>query len=482
MNYSENRRFWRGMALPLLAFLPVCISWAQGTVHATATIEHTWKKGEYFTSGVEAGTYNEQVGKQTAVIQLEPAKDPTFPGQMVASGTVEDAATRKILSWCFDSTRDGLRIVGSVLNTVTDSASDSFSGLIAGVVGPGALVPPRMGVFIGFPTIQGQESYTGLTGCGPPPHPGSAPITVPGVGVPSFYAYPVDSSNRVFKGTTTVTESHPETRDTSYIVDEDTVTAQITIYVDGLCSASEDVSIVVEEDPGTSAGSSGEMWWFNGEKPTNYNTTLRAAAVPPSTCPHQWYFETGGDKAQIVGPATGWRIQIASKAPSVAPGDVRLRVMRNGVLYPITLRVTVRAPSQLREGRIKNNPDSTWGYLTRISYVVLDQFYHPLTKDLPVSENWLTGPIADYQGTNWRQGPPNGVVAPNAKFLDKIGGELSNKIPKPVWAPYPGANIPVQHWGQQFRAGSVTPGSGRPVQTHTLQKYTDRAAHEAIIR
>jgi hypothetical protein len=83
MSRSRNRSFWRRVAVPVLTLLTASTSRGQVTVHATARIEHTWKKGEYTTSGVEAGEYSEQTGERTGVIQLEPAKAPAFPSQMV---------------------------------------------------------------------------------------------------------------------------------------------------------------------------------------------------------------------------------------------------------------------------------------------------------------------------------------------------------------------------------------------------------------
>jgi hypothetical protein len=66
-----------------------------------------------------------------------------------------------------------------------------------------------------------------------------------------------------------------------------------------------------------------------------------------------------------------------------------------------------------------------------------------------------------------------------AKFFDFIEGETSDRSPTPVYNTQ--QNRPaVYHWGQEWRIGTCTIGSGPRVQTDTLQKYTDHAAHIGI--
>jgi len=96
-----------------------------------------------------------------------------------------------------------------------------------------------------------------------------------------------------------------------------------------------------------------------------------------------------------------------------------------------------------------------------------------------VNEDWTTGAVNDYAGTNWRQSIATGQSYPSSAFADTIGGENLGLPPTPV-PTCDGNNTAVQHWGQEFRVGSVASGFGRRIQTDTLQKYIGHAAHVEI--
>lgn len=44
-----------------------------------------------------------------------------------------------------------------------------------------------------------------------------------------------------------------------------------------------------------------------------------------------------------------------------------------------------------------------------------------------------------------------------------------------------GNNTPVDHWGQEWRIGTIATGVGRRVQTDTLHSYIGYAAHLNIV-
>ena len=99
-----------------------------------------------------------------------------------------------------------------------------------------------------------------------------------------------------------------------------------------------------------------------------------------------------------------------------------------------------------------------------------------------VNENWTTSVVSDYTNENWRQGTVGCVTtigsAP-ASFGDSIAGETAGHYPTPVYNQQQNGPA-VYHWGQEWRVGTCTNGSGPRVQTDTLQKYTDHAAHAGI--
>jgi hypothetical protein len=114
--------------------------------------------------------------------------------------------------------------------------------------------------------------------------------------------------------------------------------------------------------------------------------------------------------------------------------------------------------------------------------VVLDNLLTPLPASVSVNENWTTAVVPDYSGTNWRQPAPNStgcVAITNAELIDGIFGEVSSRIPTPVYNVNQNGSA-VQHWGQEWRIGTCTAGAGPRVETNTLQKYTDQAAYTGV--
>ena len=81
---------------------------------------------------------------------------------------------------------------------------------------------------------------------------------------------------------------------------------------------------------------------------------------------------------------------------------------------------------------------------------------------------------------NWTITADKAFPIPNPILADIIQGEnVLNHTPTPQ-SPQ-GGNTKVVHWAQAIYIGSETVGAGRKVQTNTLQKYLDHAAHEGIV-
>jgi hypothetical protein len=117
-----------------------------------------------------------------------------------------------------------------------------------------------------------------------------------------------------------------------------------------------------------------------------------------------------------------------------------------------------------------------------LNYTIKDQMNTVLPTSIPLNENWTTGVVNDYAGTNWRRGAAGSLTTPAnnpSAFADFIEGENISLPPTPPTA-CPSAGQAVDHWGQEWRVGTLTIGSGARVQTDTIQKYTNHAEHQHI--
>jgi hypothetical protein len=149
-----------------------------------------------------------------------------------------------------------------------------------------------------------------------------------------------------------------------------------------------------------------------------------------------------------------------------------------------TINLTTRRPYQLVAGAISDTCSATYGYEDFLSYTIEDQLSTPLPSSVPINENWTTGIINDYSGTNWRRGPAGSYTTPSdASFADDIGGEnITGGGFTPIPTPGCGSgSTAVEHWGQSWYVGTTANGSGARVQSDTLQKYQDHAVHNSIV-
>jgi hypothetical protein len=164
---------------------------------------------------------------------------------------------------------------------------------------------------------------------------------------------------------------------------------------------------------------------------------------------------------------------------SSAPGDIQITATANGMTSnPFTL--TTRKPYRLVAGTIVNQCDPTYGYNDFLNYTIQDQLLTDLPAGVPLNENWTTGVVNDYSGTNWRRANPGSLTTQGAGFSDNIAGEAFSlpAVPTPSCAGT--STTKVQHWGQEWRVGTLTIGSGPRVQTDTIQKYIDHAVDLSI--
>lgn len=227
MPSARLRLFWFQACSLALLCAPVHDVLHAQAIHGTAQITRSWKSGEYYT-GVEAGAYNEEVGSQRAIVQIEPATQPEYPGQTVGSGSASYQAVKTSLQNCFDGSHP--RPIGTYTNTIVDTASGNFVNTPEVLAGPSVENPPRVLAIVASPRMTGTETTTDETGCGPPPGPVQThPFTAPGLATEPFYLYPVEGSTGTFAGSWSSVTSSSETRPASEISSEETIIARVTV-------------------------------------------------------------------------------------------------------------------------------------------------------------------------------------------------------------------------------------------------------------
>jgi hypothetical protein len=240
--------------------------------------------------------------------------------------------------------------------------------------------------------------------------------------------------------------------------------------------------------PGPTISGPDTVWWFNGATPANYPTeiTLHSDAGLTSS----WSITAGADRIALFINGTpcgnycfGEDVQVESSGTSfsVSPDDISIAVTDGTGAVSSPFYITVRTPYQLVPTGSSNTCDMDYGYDVNLNYKIQDQLFTDLPSSIEVNEDWTTGVIYDYPGTDWERGPVRaGMTDPGSEFHDEIQGERVGRIPDAYCQGDLGPK--VEHWGQIWHVGSLTAGAGVEVQTDTLQKYENDAHHENIGR
>jgi hypothetical protein len=229
------------------------------------------------------------------------------------------------------------------------------------------------------------------------------------------------------------------------------------------------------------------LWWFNGlgAGVSGYQNQITLTANSGGTgTSYQWAITAGSSKVSL-STSTSATVQVTSIGESTLSNDVSITVSVGGQTSN-PFKITVHAPYSLGTDPSEPTPtysrDPNFVWNIKIPYLILDNFLNAMPNPIPVNENWLTAIIPDYTGENWTRGPALCATTSSsfpASFADSIGGETPTSKPTPVFNM--SENGPaVNHWGQEWRVGTCTIGSGPRVQTDTLRKYTDHAAHTGI--
>jgi hypothetical protein len=255
--------------------------------------------------------------------------------------------------------------------------------------------------------------------------------------------------------------------DASYTVAAQATTGQHTLALQTKSGTAKSTYYVGPKITGPNT-----VWWFNGQSPSGYATSITLTSSGGSST--VWRISQGGGKVGL-STFSGAQTTVTSTGNgfSAQAGDIQIIATANSTdSKPFS--ITSREPASLFRVSALTGCDATYGYLTNISYSILDQLESALPSNVPANEQWTTDVKADYAGTNWRRRDPNGFTTAGSYFTDQIGGEVAGKIPA---ATCDGNSTPVEHWGQQWSIGSGTPGVGVSVQNDTLQKYIGYANH-----
>jgi hypothetical protein len=262
-----------------------------------------------------------------------------------------------------------------------------------------------------------------------------------------------------------------------------TATPRSGYFTDPACSQPgtlPSISRQLTVKPGISGAT--KFWWFAGESPSGYVTSMILLATTSGSGSYQWAITKGGaivnfsnDSTTIM--TTNGQATVKSIGASVKANDVKVTVTVNGVTSDPFL-LTVNAPHSLELLREEHQTASTAGYISRIHYKIKDQFGTVLDAGVPVNEKFTTNVVNDLSGANWTRGPAGGVVVTPSDWADEISGQdIAGAIPLPIAPQSPLGSTMVHHFDGEWRVGSNMVGKGRRVQTNRWQRYIDHASH-----
>ncbi len=226
-----------------------------------------------------------------------------------------------------------------------------------------------------------------------------------------------------------------------------------------------------------------DLWWFGGEDPGGgYHVESILAVTPFTSGSFKWdvtegasivSLNNGGADSDSITATDDSTIMVKSTGASSSVEDVTIALTYNGVAVS-SYSFTVRKPGTPQ--LITWYPmDDIWGlgYKTTYRFKVLDQFGAEVPFDMPINESFGAW-TSDVWYEQWDEAEPNGLMTtaysdnPH-QFKDDYGA--SQLIPPSVAPGDLHADEPVKHVTQYYRAGSLTPGVGILIKTHTLQMY-----------
>jgi len=241
------------------------------------------------------------------------------------------------------------------------------------------------------------------------------------------------------------------------------------------------------------------LWFFCGEHPQGFTTTVTLSASITGEGPITWDIITGGDKVAFTGrgatprSATGMQVRLRSTEGSNRANDVAIRVSEGSgaTSKTYTGRMSVLKPHRLISSRfgVIGPRDRPWGsgFISFISYRMVDNLGGSI-KGGTVNEQFETG--TNLVANNWPV--PNQIAGTDVDrdgvFTDRIGVTgASARTPAPQ-NPGPSRVPPSSLSGQrvdvirqEFFIGSLTAGRGCSVQRHDFVRFIDHGRHENIV-
>jgi hypothetical protein len=117
----------------------------------------------------------------------------------------------------------------------------------------------------------------------------------------------------------------------------------------------------------------------------------------------------------------------------------------------------------------------------------LDQTGAVLPFPIALNENFTSGGVNDYPGTNWTLPVAcgsthvcSGTYNPSDWYY-LVQGAKKGPIPASQPPQGPLGTTMVDHWSGTWGVGSGTPGAGVTVQTNTWQRFQDHARQTNIV-
>jgi hypothetical protein len=215
------------------------------------------------------------------------------------------------------------------------------------------------------------------------------------------------------------------------------------------------------------------VWWFNGQTPSGYTTTITLTALPSGASSYAWSLLAGTDKA-VLQNQSGNTIQLVGNDLSTSAGDVTVQVSvtTSGGTKLATRDVTVRGPWKLvpLTPPYDDQPNAERGFASIARYEIQDNFSTRLPSSVPANEEWTSSVSYDppYSGANctWTRGDEIGNQVDPSLFQDLMAGPLLIENPVPTPTAPSGSGTAIFHWGKRFALAVCRPArahGSRPI-------------------
>jgi len=232
-----------------------------------------------------------------------------------------------------------------------------------------------------------------------------------------------------------------------------------------------------------SISSSSLFWYMNGQAPPNYNNQIVLTAAGPTSGTFVWTPVSNPSVVQKITQENG-QLAIGSLGPSQVPDDVGIALNYNNLDVGV-FHLTVYAPDFAEFLSLQHVPVIPFGVETgfesRATFQFFDQFDHQLPASIELNEKFRDiTPAPGYTDNSWMGqlveiGTTTRSQTPSF-FTDLYSVYGLANTPVPL-APGQGPQPPdeIFNFVQTYSAGSMTPGTGRPIHTQLVRFFRDHA-------